>query len=149
MKRIVVAVAALSTLAACADASAPPPTAAEAQSACYQNYTVEGTPTVTNANYRSWRDFPGLVDQQRALNNLRAAMMAEGFSNIGVDAAAGALTAVQVHSIPSRAPTLRVTARRIGNGTRVDAIFMVLPGQTTDSALVRRNMCKIIDAANI
>ena len=149
MKRIVVAVAALSTLAACADASAPPPTAAEAQSACYQNFTIEGTPTITNANYRSWREFPGLVDQQRALNNLRSAMMAEGLSNIGVDASAGALTALAPHSIPSRAPTVRVTARRIGNSMRVDALFMILPGQTTDTALVRRNLCKVVDAANL
>jgi hypothetical protein len=42
---------------------------------------------------RTWREFPGL-DQQRALNSLRAAMLAERFSNVGVDAAAGALTAV-------------------------------------------------------
>ena len=148
MTRIVAAVASLFLVAGCVQTTKPD-APGDMQSACYQNYTVEGTPTVTNTNYRSWRVFPGLVDQQRALNNLRSAMMAEGFSNIGVDAAAGALTAVQVHSIPGRAPTLRVTARRIGNGTRVDAIFMLLPGQTTDTALVRRNMCKIIDAANI
>lgn len=149
MNRIVVALAALSTLAACADATPAPPAPGDAQSVCYQNYAVEGTPGITNANYRSWREFPGLVDQQRALNNLRSAMMAEGFSNISVDASAGALTAVQVHSIPGREPTLRVTARRIGNGTRVDALFMILPGQTTDSTLVRRNLCKIVDAANL
>jgi len=149
MKRVVVAAAALSVLTACADAGAPPPTASESQSVCFQNFTIEGTPTVTNANYRSWREFPGLVDQQRALNNIRSSLMSDGLSNIGLDASAGALTAVVPHSIPSRAPTVRVTARRIGNSMRVDGIYMLLPGQTTDTNLVRRNLCKAIDSANL
>jgi hypothetical protein len=148
MTRIVAAVAALFLVAGCVQTTKPD-APGDVQSACYQNFVVEGTPGISNVNYRSWREFPGLTDQQRALNNLRSAMMAEGFSNIGVDASAGALTAVQAHSIPSRAPTLRVSARKVGAGIRVDAIFMILQGQTSDSTIVRRNLCRIVDAANL
>lgn len=146
MKRIIVAAASLSMLAACA---APPPPASSSDSVCYQNFVVEGAPGVSNMSYRSWREFPGLVDQQRALNNLRAAMMAEGFSNVSVDAAAGALTAHQEHYIPSRSPVMRISARRVGAGMRVDAVFMLLTGQTSDSVIVRRNLCRMVDAANL
>jgi hypothetical protein len=149
MKKIVVAVAAMTMLAACEQ---PPPAAdalGDAQNECYRNYAVEGTPGLSNMNFRTWRDFPGLVDQQRALNNLRSAMMAQGFSNVTVDASAGALTALQDHSIPGREPVLRVSARRVGSGTRVDAVFMLKLGQTSDSTGVRRNICRIVDAANL
>lgn len=55
------------------------------QSVCFQNFVVEGTQRVTAVNFRTFRDFPNL-DQRKALGNLRSAMLAEGFSNIGVDA---------------------------------------------------------------
>lgn len=119
-----------------------------AQSVCQQNFVVEGTARVTAMNFRTWRDFPNLA-QPTALKNLRAAMLAEGFSNIGVDAEAGALTAVQETSGSGRPQTLRVTARKTGSGTRVDAVFMIQPGQTADSNYVRSALCRVVDAANL
>lgn len=118
------------------------------QSVCQQNFVVEGTARVTAMNFRTWREFPNLP-QPTALKNLRAAMMAEGFSNIGVDAEAGALTTVQETSGSGRPQTLRVTARKSGSGTRVDAVFMIQPGQTADSNYVRSALCRVIDAANL
>lgn len=117
-------------------------------SVCQQNFVVEGTPRVTAVNFRTWRDFPNLP-QPAALKNLRAAMLAEGFSNIGLDAEAGALTTVQETSGSGRPQTLRVTARKAGNGTRVDAVFMIQAGQVADSNVVRSAMCRVVDAANL
>jgi len=141
MKSIVAAGAVLAVLGIA-------PAFAQAESVCFQNFNVEGTPMLSAMNFRTWRDFPNL-DQQRALNNLRSAMLAEGFSNIGVDAAAGALTTVQETSGSGRPQTLRITARRTGNGTRVDAVFMIQIGQTADSKVVRRSMCRVVDSANL
>ena len=118
------------------------------QSVCQQNFAVEGTPRVTAMNFRTWRDFPNLP-QPTALKNLRAAMLAEGFSNIGLDAEAGALTTVQETSGSGRPQTLRVTARKAGNGTRVDAVFMIQAGQTADSNVIRAALCRVVDAANL
>ena len=118
------------------------------QSVCQQNFVVEGTARVTAMNFRTSRDFPNLP-QAAALKNLRAAMLAEGFSNIGVDAEAGALTTVQETSGSGRPQTLRVTARKSGNGTRVDAVFMIQAGQTADSNYVRNALCRVVDAANL
>lgn len=118
------------------------------QSVCQQNFVVEGTARVTAMNFRTWREFPNLP-QPTALKNLRAAMLAEGFSNIGVDAEAGALTTVQETSGSGRPQTLRVTARKSGSGTRVDAVFMIQAGQTADSNYVRSALCRVIDAANL
>ncbi len=117
-------------------------------SVCQQNFVVEGTPRVTAVNFRTWRDFPNLP-QPAALKNLRAAMLAEGFSNIGLDAEASALTTVQETSGSGRPQTLRVTARKAGNGTRVDAVFMIQAGQVADSNVVRSAMCRVVDAANL
>ncbi len=118
------------------------------QSVCQQNFVVEGTPRVTAVNFRTWRDFPNLP-QPTALKNLRAAMLAEGFSNIGVDAEAGALTTVQETSGSGRPQTLRVSARRSGSGTRVDAVFMIQAGQVAEANVVRAALCRIVDAANL
>lgn len=118
------------------------------QSVCQQNFAVEGTARVTAMNFRTWREFPNLP-QPTALKNLRAAMLSEGFSNIAVDAEAGALTAVQETSGSGRSQTLRVSARRVGNGTRVDAVFMIQAGQMADSNYVRNALCRVIDSANL
>jgi hypothetical protein len=118
------------------------------QSVCQQNFAVEGTPRVTAMNFRTWRDFPNLP-QPTALKNLRAAMLAEGFSNIGLDAEAGALTTVQETSGSGRPQTLRVTARKAGSGTRVDAVFMIQAGQIADSNVIRAALCRVVDAANL
>ncbi len=118
------------------------------QSECFQNYRVEGTAGVTAMNFRTFRNFTGL-NPDIALKNLRAAMLAEGFSNIAVDAAGGALTAVQETSGSGRPQTLRVSARNVGGGTRVDGVFMIQPGQMTNASYVRSALCRVIDAANL
>ncbi len=61
-------------------------------------------------------------------------MLAEGFIRVGVDRSAGALTAFQETSGSGRPQTLRVSARKTGNGTRVDAVFMIQAGQLADAA---------------
>jgi hypothetical protein len=119
-----------------------------APSVCQQNFVLEGTARVTAMNFRTLRDFP-ILRQPTALKNLRAAMLAEGFGNIGVDAEAGALTAVQETSGSGRPQTLRVTARKSGNGIRVDAVFMIKAGQTADSNYVRSALSRVVDAANL
>jgi hypothetical protein len=123
------------------------PTEASAQ-ACAENFTVEGTPLLTAMNYRTSQTFPG-VDSRKALNSLRQGMLAEGFSNIDVDRSGGALTAVQETSGSGRPQTLRVTARKVGNGTRVDAVFMVQVGQVAGPDTVRAAICRVVASARL
>jgi hypothetical protein len=120
-------------------------TGAQAQS-CQDNFQVEGTPLLTAMNFRTSQVFSG-VDSRRALDNLRRAMLAEGFSNIDVDRSGGALTAVQETSGSGRPQTLRVTARKSGNGTRVDAVFMIQAGQVAGVDTVRAAICRVIGGA--
>jgi hypothetical protein len=112
---------------------------------CVENFSVEGIPMMTAMNYRSAQYFAGL-DAGRALTNLRRAMLAEGF-NVEMDRSGGALTAVQETSGSGRPQTLRVTARKSGPGTRVDAVFMIQQGQLTSSDMVRAAMCRIVTSA--
>jgi hypothetical protein len=113
---------------------------------CENNFQVEGAPMLTGMNFRSSQTFPG-VDNRKALGNLRAAMLAEGFIRVSVDRAAGALTAFQETSGSGRPQTLRVSARKAGNGTRVDAIFMIQAGQLADANTVRGYLCRVVSAA--
>ena len=113
---------------------------------CPVNFRVEGTAMVTGMNFRSFQEFPG-VASGRALTALRQAMLAEGFSNIREDRANGALTAVQETSGSGRPQTLRVVARKIGNGTRVDAVFMIQPGQVAEAPVVRNAICRVVSSA--
>jgi hypothetical protein len=119
--------------------------AASAQS-CEKNFSVEGTPQVTAVNFRSWQSFPGL-DQARALRNLQQGLAAEGFLDVSVDRSLGALTAMQETSGSGRPQTLRVVARKSGNATRVDAVFMIQPGQTAAGNVVRGSLCRVISSA--
>jgi hypothetical protein len=120
-------------------------TGARAQS-CAENFQVEGTPLLTAMNYRSSQSFGGL-DSRKALDNLRRAMLAEGFSNIEVDRSGGALTAVQETSGSGRPQTLRVSARKSGAGTRVDAVFMIQAGQVAGADTVRAAICRVVSGA--
>lgn len=120
---------------------------ARAQS-CAENFTVEGTPLITALNFRTHQMFPG-TDSRKALNSLRQGMLAEGFSDIEVDRSGGALTAIQETSGSGRPQTLRVTARKIGSGTRVDAVFMVQPGQVANADTVRTAMCRVVGSARM
>lgn len=122
-------------------------TPALAQS-CQENFQVEGTVLITALNFRTSQNFPGL-DQRKAVSNLRSAMLAEGFSNIAVDNASGSLTAVQESSGSGRPQTLRITARKAGSATRVDAVFMIQPGQVADANTVRTSMCRVLAGARL
>jgi len=116
------------------------------QSVCQQNFAVAGRPG-TEMVFRSWREFPNL-DQQRALKNLRAAMLAEGMNGVSLDAEAGMLTAVD-KSKSGRLQTFRVVTRKVGNGTRVDVSFVIEAGQSGDTNAVRSGTCRVIDSANL
>jgi hypothetical protein len=122
-------------------------TPALAQS-CQENFQVEGTTLITALNFRTSQTFPGL-DQRKAVSNLRSAMLAEGFSNIAVDNASGSLTAVQETSGSGRPQTLRISARKAGNATRVDAVFMIQAGQVADANTVRTSMCRVLAGARL
>lgn len=113
---------------------------------CESNFRVEGTPMLTALNFRTSLTFAG-VDRGRAIDNLRSAMLAEGFIRVGVDRSAGALTAFQETSGSGRPQTLRISARKAGKGTRVDAVFMVQAGQLADAATVRGYLCRVVSAA--
>jgi hypothetical protein len=43
--------------------------------------------------------------------------------------------------------TLRVVARKAGNGTRVDAVFQVQAGQVAAAEAVRKGICNVVRAA--
>jgi hypothetical protein len=113
---------------------------------CESNFEVEGVPMLSGMNFRTNQSFPG-VDNRKALGSLRAAMLAEGFINVSVDRSAGALTAFQETSGSGRPQTLRVSARKSGNGTRVDAVFMIQAGQLADATTIRGYLCRVIAAA--
>jgi molybdopterin biosynthesis enzyme len=113
---------------------------------CEANFHVDGTPLLTAMSFRSSEVFPR-VDSKKALGNLRAAMLAEGFISVSVDRSAGALTAFQETTGSGRPQTIRVSARKSGNGTRVDAVFMIQAGQIADASLIRGYLCRVVAAA--
>lgn len=113
---------------------------------CAENFVVEGTPLLTAMNFRSSQNFPS-VEPSRAVTRLNQAMLAEGFSGIRIDRANGALTAVQETSGSGRPQTLRVVARKAGNGTRVDAVFMIQAGQVASADTIRAAMCRVVSGA--
>ncbi len=115
---------------------------------CQDNFAVEGTPLITAMNFRSSQNFPG-VDHRKALASLRSGMLAEGFSNITVDREGGALTALQETSGSGRPQTLRITARKVGNATRVDAVFIIQAGQVADANTVRTAICRVVASARL
>jgi hypothetical protein len=115
---------------------------------CQENFAVEGTSLITAMNFRTSQNFPG-VDHRKALTSLRSGMLAEGFSNITVDREGGALTALQETSGSGRPQTLRITARKVGNATRVDAVFIIQAGQVADASTVRAAMCRVVASAKL
>ncbi|MGL4322539.1 MAG: hypothetical protein ACRCTD_00760 [Beijerinckiaceae bacterium] len=118
--------------------------AAHAQT-CQQNFQVEGTPMLSALNYRSSEVFPN-VSPAAAQDRAKRAMVAEGFSGIRHDRGVGALTAVQETSGSGRPQTLRVTVRKAGKGSRVDAVFMVQVGQIAAEGATRGAICRIIES---
>jgi cephalosporin hydroxylase len=132
----------LATLAALATLTAGP---AFAQ-ACAQNFRVEGFPGQTAVNYRTQQAFPN-VAQDRAIRNMQQALAAEGFSGVKTNKSLGSLTAVQETSGSGRPQTLRLTARKMGASTLVDAVFMVQPGQAAPEGIVRDTLCRVVLSA--
>lgn len=134
--------AAMFMLACCAGMAALP---AQAQ-VCAQTFKADGVPLVSGLTYRSYQLFPG-IDPKAALPRLRQAMAAAGFDGIREDRANGTLTALQETTGFGRPQTFRVSARKVGGATRVDAVFTVQPGQVADPDTVRSYMCQIIAGA--
>lgn len=115
---------------------------AQAQS-CQSNFKVDGVPMVTGITYRSW-DLVKNGSPANVLKNLAAAVAAEGFAGIKVDNATSSVLAIQETSGSGRPQTLRVTARKSGPATRVDAAFVVQAGQVAPEAYVRDAICRVI-----
>lgn len=111
--------------------------------ACPGNFKADGVPMVTGITYRSWDLIKGKAPAA-VLKNLAAAVAAEGFAGIRVDNATSSVVAMQETSGSGRPQTLRVTARRSGPATRVDAAFVVQAGQVSPEAYVRDALCRVI-----
>ncbi len=94
---------------------------------CASNFKVDGVPMVTGLSYRTW----DLISRPPAavLKDLAAAVSAEGFADMRIDRQTSAVVAIQETSGSGRPQTLRITARKSGKGTRVDAVFVVQAGQ--------------------
>ncbi len=116
---------------------------AQAQS-CEGNFSVVGTPMLTGLTYKTW-DSIAKRAPAAVLKDLAAAVSAEGFADIRVDKATSSVLAVQETSGSGRPQTLRITARKSGGGTRVDAAFVVQQGQLAPEAYTRAALCRVID----
>ena len=84
------------------------------------------------------------VDTLSGLMDLAAAVSAEGFADIRIDKATSSVLAIQETSGSGRPQTLRITARKSGGGTRVDAAFVVQQGQVAPEAYTRAALCRVI-----
>lgn len=118
------------------------PTPARAQP-CLTNFKTDGVPMVTGLTYRSWDLVAGKAPAA-VLKNLAAAVAAEGFAGIRVDNATSSVLAIQETSGSGRPQHLRVTARKSGPATRVDAAFVVQQGQVAPEGYVRDALCRVI-----
>lgn len=118
--------------------------AAQAQP-CSTNFQTAGVPVLSEITYRTW----DLVKRQpdAVLNDIARAARAEEFSAIRVDKATGTVSALQDAAGSGRPQSLRVTARKSGGATRIDAVYTVQAGQIGHEGEVRRGLCKIISAA--
>lgn len=113
---------------------------------CTKNFKVQGVPLVTAMTYKTSQEFPKLKPDV-ALKRLAQGVAAEGFSGIKIDKALGSIDAYQETSGSGRIQTLRIVARKRGDGTRVDGIFSIQVGQVTDKNIVRKGLCDIIGSA--
>ena len=112
---------------------------------CASNFKVDGVPMVTGLSYRTW----DLVSRPPAtvLKDLAAAVSAEGFADMRIDKSTSAVVAIQETSGSGRPQTLRITARKNGKSTRVDAVFVVQAGQVAPEDYVRKAFCRVINGA--
>ncbi|WP_332699914.1 hypothetical protein [Bosea sp. (in: a-proteobacteria)] len=117
-------------------------TQAQAQS-CEGNFAVVGTPMLTGLTYKTW-DIIAKRAPAAVLKDLAASVSAEGFADMRIDKATSSVLAIQETSGSGRPQTLRVTARKSGGGTRVDAVFAVQQGQVAPEAYTRDALCRVI-----
>jgi hypothetical protein len=113
---------------------------------CASNLKVDGTPMITALIYRTWELVPKR-QPAAVLKDLGAAVSAEGFADMRIDRTTSSVLAIQETSGSGRPQTMRITARKNGNGTRIDAVFTVQPGQIAAEASVRQIFCRIIAGA--
>ncbi|MBP0581519.1 hypothetical protein J8I29_19480 [Labrys sp. LIt4] len=118
---------------------------AAAQS-CAQNLRTSGVPLLTGLTYSTWAVFPK-VAPARALDNVGRALSAEGIDVVSVDKRAGVLIADQDGANNGRRQTVRVTARKTGNSTRVDLQFHVQAGQIATEDALRSHICRVVNTA--
>jgi len=118
---------------------------AQAQS-CEGNFSVVGTPMLTGLTYKTWDIVPKRAPA-RVLKDLGASVSAEGFADMRIDNATSSVLAIQETSGSGRPQSLRVTARKNGGGTRVDAVFVVQQGQVAPEGYVRDALCRVISGA--
>ena len=117
-----------------------------AAATCEKNFKAEGIPLVTNMSYKTWQEFSKLKPEV-ALKRMAQGVAAEGFSGIKVNKELGSIDAYQDTAGSGRLQTLRIVARKRGNGTRVDAVFSIQVGQVTTKEVVRKGLCGIIASA--
>lgn len=113
---------------------------------CERNFKSGGVPIVSGIRYQSWDLFPGL-GSAKALGNLPQSVAAEGFSSIRVDQAGGVVTGLKDGAGTGRPQSMRVTIKKVGNVTRVDAIYELQSGQLALEDQVRAGLCRIIAGA--
>jgi hypothetical protein len=127
----------------CAFALAILPATPVLADACAGHYESSGVPLVTGITYKTWMVFPS-VNSNVAFDKVSQAVLAEGFVDVNVEKKLGTLTAQQETSGSGRPQTLRVVVRKNGKGSRVDAVFIVQPGQVAPG--VGKNLCRIVNA---
>lgn len=113
--------------------------------ACSDHYQSSGVPLVTGVTYKTFMVFPS-INPKSAFDKVQRAVLAEGFVDVNVEKKLGTLTAQQETSGSGRPQTLRVVVRQSGKGSRVDAVFIVQPGQVAPG--VSKNLCRIVNAVS-
>ncbi|MGY3586709.1 hypothetical protein ACVIGB_004232 [Bradyrhizobium sp. USDA 4341] len=99
---------------------------------------------VTGMTHKTWMTFPS-VNPGAALDKVSRAVLAEGFVGVNVDKKLGTVTTQQETSGSGRPQTLQVVVRKDGKGSRVDATFILPPGQLAPG--VGDNLCRVVNAA--
>ena len=111
---------------------------------CADHYQSSGVPLVTGTTHKTWMIFPA-VNAAVALDRVSRAVLAEGFVGVNVDKHLGTLTTQQETTGSGRPQTLRVVVRKDGRGSRVDAVFILPPGQVAPG--ISDNLCRVVSAA--
>lgn len=110
---------------------------------CAEHYDSSGVPLVTGTTHKTWMIFPS-VNPNVALDKVSRAVLAEGFADVNVDKKLGTLTTQQETTGSGRPQTLRVVVRKDGKGSRVDAVFIMPPGQVAPG--IGNNLCRVVNA---